>query len=107
MKLIATAWVALVLGGLFGTDASAQDMPTKPGSEPGVITISCFRGPTVDVIWDRPNAVFIEDLVRLGYTYPEAHSIGERICRDEYGVRDSGHMKSSLLEILRKSPPKS
>ncbi len=106
MKILATTGAVLLLSGLAVTGAVAGTMPTKPGSNPGVITISCFRGPTSAVIWDRPNAVFIEDLVRLGYSYQRAHAIGERVCRDEYGVSQPDYLKATLLEILAKSPPK-
>lgn len=106
MKVLATAGIALALGCLIGTDVSAKSVPTKPWTNPGVITISCFRGPTSDVIWDRPNAVFVEDLVKVGYTYPEAHAIGERVCRDEYGVGQHEYLRSTLLEIMRMNPPK-
>ncbi len=94
---------ALVL--VAASSLSAQTLPTKPGSNAGVITISCFRGPSSSVIWDRPNAVFVEDLVRHGYSYPQAHAIGERVCRDEYGVRQPDYMSTSLLQIMAETPP--
>lgn len=104
MKTIATATAAFVLACAGVTAVQAQTMPTRPGSNPSAITISCFRGPSSSVIWDRPNAVFVEDLVRVGYSYPEAHAIGERVCRDEYGVGNHEHMRTSLLNIMASTP---
>jgi hypothetical protein len=105
MKRIAISAMALALS-LPASAALAERLPTKPGSNPSVITISCFRGPTANVIWDRPNAVFIEDLVRLGYSYPQAQAIAERVCRDEYGVGRPDYMKATLLELMSRTPPK-
>ena len=90
---------------LVSTVASAQTPPTKPGTNNSVITISCFRGPSSSVIWDRPNAVFVQDLVRYGYSYPQAHAIGERVCRDEYGVKRPDYLRTSLLQIMAQTPP--
>lgn len=79
-------------------------MPTKPGTNPSAITISCYRGPTSGVVWDRPNAVFVADLVRIGYTYPQAHAIGERVCRDEYGVGNHEYLRTTLLNLMATTP---
>ena len=106
MNLFASAGAACAILFAASTSVSAQSMPTKPGTNPGVITISCFRGPSSNVIWDRPNAVFIEDLVRQGYSYPQAHAIGERICRDEWGVNQPEYLKTSLLKIMAETPPR-
>ena len=43
------------------------------------VTISCFRGPWREVIWDRPEPVFVDSLVAAGYEFPEAHAISERV----------------------------
>jgi len=69
------------------------------------ITISCFRGPWQDVIWDRPEPVFIDSLVAAGYTFPEAHAISERVCRDVDGVGSPGHASAVLHRIMRETPP--
>ncbi len=106
MKRLAISAVALALS--LPASAALADrarLPTKPGSNPDVITISCFRGPTANVIWDRPNAVFIEDLVRLGYSYPQAQAIAERVCRDEYGVGQPEYLKATLLDLMARTPP--
>jgi hypothetical protein len=107
MKLAALAGAALAIGCVVATQAAAEKtLPTRPGSNLSVITISCFRGPTSTVIWDRPNAVFVEDLVRLGYSYPDAHAIGERVCRDEYGVDQPEYLRSTLYDIMARTPPR-
>lgn len=66
-----------------------------------VITVSCFRGPWKEVIWDRPNSVFIDSLVRVGYDYPTATAIGERVCRDDALVGKPGALKATMRQILR------
>jgi len=70
-----------------------------------VITVSCFRGPFGDVIWDRPEPVFIDSLVNAGYTYPEAHAIGERVCRDASAVGIPGALRASMTTIYTENPP--
>ncbi len=105
MKAYLVAGIVLASTVVASGSALAQQRPTKPGTDGYNITISCFRGPTRDVIWDRPNAVFVEDLVKVGYSYPQAHAIGERICRDEWGVGQHDYMRTSLLEIMAKTPP--
>ena len=70
----------------------------------GTVTVSCFRGPWNDVIWDRPNAVFIDSLVAIGYDFPNAHAIGERICRDEALVGNPEGMRAEAIRILRETP---
>lgn len=42
------------------------------------VIVSCYRGPWNDVIWDRPNAVFIDSLVAVGYQYERAYAIARR-----------------------------
>ncbi len=93
---------------LLGTDpASARsDTPSEPTSSPkGTINVSCYRGPLKTVAWDRPNAVFIEDLRRYGYSFEQAHVIGERVCRDEYGVDNAQHKIETLKRLLREVRP--
>ena len=63
------------------------------------IVVSCFRGPWTEVIWDRPNAVFIDSLVSVGYDFSTAHAIGERICRDKALVGDSEALKATMRQI--------
>ena len=77
----------------------------RHGATSHVITVSCYRGPWDDVIWDRPNPVFIDSLVNAGYSFPEAHAIAERVCRDPAAVGQSGVLRSTMNQILRTSPP--
>ena len=102
--------LAVLAAGLctqFASDAQAQSMPSPSDNDPNRINVSCYRGPLRNTVaWDRPNAVFVEDLIQLGYTYPEAHAIGERVCRDEYGVVNSEHKIATLMSILKESPPR-
>lgn len=68
------------------------------------IIVSCFRGPWTEVIWDRPNSKFIDSLVDVGYDYPTAHAIGERICRDDALVGNPEGMKTEMIRIFKESP---
>ncbi len=70
-----------------------------------LITISCFRGPWTEVIWDRPNPVFIDSLVALGYSFPEAHAIGERVCRDPATVDQPDAAIAVMQRIMMENPP--
>lgn len=63
------------------------------------IIVSCFRGPWREVIWDRPNAVFIDSLVAVGYDFPTAQAIGERVCRDKALVGNPSALKAAMLRI--------
>lgn len=65
------------------------------------IIVSCYRGPWKDVIWDRPNAVFIDSLVAIGYDFPTAQAIGTRVCRDDALVGDPEALKATMLRIWR------
>lgn len=67
----------------------------------GTITVSCFRGPWREVIIDRPNAVFVDSLVDVGYTYERAHAIATRICRDEELVGNPDAMREEMRRIYR------
>jgi hypothetical protein len=69
------------------------------------VTVSCFRGPWEEVIWDRPEPVFVDSLVNAGYTYPEAHSMAERVCRDSSGVGNSDNIRATMLRIIESQPP--
>lgn len=69
-----------------------------------VITVSCFRGPWEQVIWDRANPVFIDSLIEVGYDYPTAQAIGERVCRDQSLVRNPDGLKNEMVRIYVESP---
>lgn len=73
----------------------------EPAKKEVVIKVSCFRGPSNDIIWDKPNAVFVDSLVEAGYTFPTAHAIAYRICRDPETVNDPEGMKRAMERIYR------
>lgn len=64
-----------------------------------VIHVSCYRGPWKEVIWDRPNAVFLDSLRAIGYDYATAEAIAERICRDPALVGNREGLRSEMLRI--------
>ncbi|MEL6205652.1 MAG: hypothetical protein AAFR47_10145 [Pseudomonadota bacterium] len=107
IKFIPATALAVGLVALTVTGAAAQELPSPVDNDVNKITISCYRGWIRTIAWDRPNAVFVNDLVQLGYTYERAHAIGMRVCRDEYGLGESnfGYQRDTLLSILRTSPP--
>jgi len=79
--------------------------PPSPEVIMVTVTVSCFRGPWDDVIWDRPEPVFVDSLVNAGYTYPEAHSMAERVCRDSTGVGSPENLRATMLGIIANEPP--
>ena len=100
--------VALVAGLAMplASSAFADSRGSEIDKNPNKINVSCYRGALRSAVaWDRPNPVFIEDLVQIGYTYPEAASIGERICRDIRGVGDGKYRVNRMRDILRETPP--
>lgn len=99
---VVVAATAIAMG---AQDARAQSLPSAHDNDPSKITISCYRGWVQAVAWDRPNSVFIEDLIQLGYSRSDAMDIGEHICRDEYGVRNPEHQLAQLRQILTQQPP--
>ncbi|TFL17316.1 hypothetical protein [Jannaschia formosa] len=70
------------------------------------ITVSCARFALPGVIWDKPQAVFIDDLVAAGYTQERAYAIGMRVCRDEALVGNTTAMGATMRNILRTTPPR-
>ncbi|MEM6304786.1 MAG: hypothetical protein AAF744_08705, partial [Pseudomonadota bacterium] len=65
------------------------------------VIVSCYRGPWNDVIWDRPNAVFIDSLVAVGYQYERAYAIARRVCRDDALVGNTEGLRRTMQRILR------
>ncbi|MBY6091405.1 hypothetical protein [Maritimibacter alkaliphilus] len=95
-KLLAGAAVALGLA----TPAVAQSNYAYTFPQTGhVVYVSCFRGPWKEVIWDRPNAKFVDSLRDLGYDYPNAHAIAERVCRDDALVFNKEGLKQEMIRI--------
>ena len=70
------------------------------------ITVSCARFALKGVIWDKPQAVFLDDLVAAGYTQERAYAIGMRVCRDETLVGNPAAMGATMRNILRTTPPR-
>ena len=104
--LLGTAAFALALAGPAAADHShgkgyghAKPHSHSYSRSGGKITVSCFRGPWQEVIWDRPNAVFVDSLVAIGYTFERAHAIAERICRDEALVGNPEALRTTMLRI--------
>jgi hypothetical protein len=74
------------------------------GAGPGTVMVSCYRGPWRETLWDRPEAVFLDSLVALGYDYTAAEAIGERVCKDETLVDDPAALQAAVERILAASP---
>lgn len=68
------------------------------------IVASCFRGPWKEVIWDRPNAEFIDSLMDAGYSINTATAIAERICKDENLVNQPNQMIQEVQRLLKIIP---
>lgn len=101
MRLLTLTAAALLA---LPTVAAAQSRHTA--AQTVTIQIACFRGPWQEIIWDRPEVSFTDDLVAYGYSEADALAIGTRICRDPQGVTDPAHMVGVLQQILRTQPPR-
>lgn len=84
--------------------AELQPLAGNTWTQGGVVTVSCFRGPLVITAWDHPEAIFIESLVAVGYDYPSAESIGQRICKDSTLVGNPEGLKAAMEEIIAAAP---
>lgn len=106
-KTFAVAFIggALLVGGVTAP-ASATTYEYRTVVHTIRITVSCFRGPFSDVIWDHPNPVFIDSLIEAGYTFPEAHAIGERVCRDPSTVDHPDVAIQVMHRIIAENPPR-
>lgn len=114
--LIAAALLAVAnTSGAFAHDVSWQAQPhahptyrAHSHSGPTIkqqVRIVCFRGPTSETIWDKPRAVFIDDLVTLGYDFSEASAIANLICTDATAVGQPELLKERLLAAIAQNPP--
>ena len=56
------------------------------------------------MIWDRPEPVFTESLVAVGYDYANAYAIANRICRDPALVDNNAALKAAMEDIIAKAP---
>jgi hypothetical protein len=75
------------------------------GSGTILITVSCFRGPWSEVIWDHPNAAFLNSLAEAGYDPATAEAIAQRVCRDETAVSQPDRLTEVMYRVLRETPP--
>jgi len=105
--LLSALAVASAVTALSVADAKAKrkPFPAQPGMTGVEFVISCYRGPFSAVAWDRPNAIFLDELVEYGYNQEEVIMIVKRVCRDEYGVRNEDWMRDTLLRLLVEQPP--
>lgn len=71
---------------------------------PVTIIVSCYRGPWEEVIWDRPNPIFIDTLMEAGYSITTATSVANRICRDPALVGEPEASRVEMLRLLRTVP---
>jgi hypothetical protein len=99
------AFAAMILSGSALTVNADTYRYHHHGYATHVITVSCYRRPWQEVIWDRPNPVFTDSLVSAGYTFPEAHAIAERVCRDASSVGRPGAISATMTDILRRTQP--
>ena len=101
-KQLVLAAVLAVSGGQAMAELKAA--PGNHWNQGGVVTVVCYRGPWKDVIWDRPEAVFTDSLVAVGYDYTNAYAIANRICRDPALVDNYPALKAAMEEIIAKAP---
>lgn len=102
-KIIAAAALAAVMGPL--AMPAATFAQTSGQAVKYSITVSCYRGPWQDVIWDKPNPEFISSLTNAGYSAARAEQIGIRICRDASLVGNLAGMRAAMRQVLRNTPP--
>lgn len=109
-RQLMTRTFSAALGGVLAVAASGGAGATgqvQHGAANGpAVIVSCFRGPWQEVIWDRPNPVFVDSLVAAGYSFPEAHAIAERVCRDPDTVGRPDDAAAVMRRILAESPPR-
>lgn len=100
-KVILAAALALL-----AAPVAAQPDPLAGNfwNQGGVVRVACFRGPFTVTAWDHPEAVFIESLVAVGYDYPSAWSIGDRICKDSALVANPDGLKAAMEQIIADAP---
>ena len=100
MRLLSlTAAALLALPGVASAHSHRQAV------QPVTIQIACFRGPWREIIWDRAEVSFTDDLVAAGYSLTQAEAIGTRICRDPQGVENPQYLVGVLQGILRTERP--
>lgn len=91
---------------IWGSQSMAQleAVPGNHWNQGGTVYVSCYRGPWTDVIWDRPEAIFVDSLVSVGYDYTNALAIATRVCRDITLVGSNAALKAEMERIINQSP---
>lgn len=96
---VAAVIAAMGLPAMAGGNAHGHHNYGAYGPTGNQIVVSCYRGPWKEVIWDRPNAVFVDSLVSVGYDFSTAAAIAERVCRDQTLVGNPGALKANMENI--------
>ena len=99
--ILAAAVLAMGLPAWAQTTSYQQQNDGAHGTKGTLIHVSCYRGPWKDVIWDHPDAVFVDSLVDVGYDYTTANAIAERVCRDKNLVGNLPALKAEMERIAR------
>lgn len=90
----------------YHTHAAPAAAPVIVQGAARTIRVSCARYISSQVIWDRPNGVFVEDLRAAGYGTAEAQNIATSVCRDERLVGNSDALADTMRGILATDPPR-
>lgn len=96
----------LLVAALLALPTVAAAHNHRTAAQPVSIRISCFRGPWQEIIWDRPEVVFLDGLTAYGYSPSDALAIGTRVCHDPQGVTDPSYLVGVLQSILRTQRPR-
>lgn len=102
-----TLLIAAIAASGFATAAQADSNSDRVGAQLAggqKIIVSCYRGPQVQVYWDRANPEFYDSLRAAGYSPSTAHAIGDRICRDQSLVGNLEEMRAAVAQVIRTTP---
>ncbi|EPX87478.1 hypothetical protein ruthe_00548 [Rubellimicrobium thermophilum DSM 16684] len=99
--LLATGFALPAAADHGGHASGHPDMSPRTGD---VVVVQCYRGPWKETIWDRPTPVFVDTLVSVGYDYPAAHAIAERVCKDVRLVGNPEALRAEVERIIAESP---
>jgi hypothetical protein len=99
-----TALAATLALTAFPALAELEAHPGNHWNQGGTVYVSCFRGPWELVYWDRPEGVFVESLVEVGYDYTNALAIATRVCRDQTFVGHPELLRAEMERIIADAP---
>lgn len=102
MKRATLAAVLALWGGQ--SMAELQAHPGNHWNQGGIVYVSCFRGPWREVIWDRPEGIFVDSLVAVGYDFTNAMAIATRVCRDITLVDNNEALRLEMVRIIGEAP---